>query len=193
MLALKKPCVMRWKIAKAYPAGPMPAASIMYPIWLMVEPASTFLMSSWLVPIQAPASSVTVPTTTTAVCAIGAASKIAWLRTTRYTPAVTIVAAWIRADTGVGPSMASSSHACSGTWADLPQAPSSRKKPIRVAHSGDSSWAPAFTSVKEEDPNMASMVLIAISRPKSPTRFITNALTPAAAADGLCCQKLISR
>ena len=28
MLALKKPCVTRWKIAKAAPAGPRPAASI---------------------------------------------------------------------------------------------------------------------------------------------------------------------
>ena len=27
--ALKKPWVMRWKIAKAYPTGPSPAASIM--------------------------------------------------------------------------------------------------------------------------------------------------------------------
>ena len=33
-----------------------------------------------------------------------------------------MVAAWISADTGVGPSIASSSQDCSGTWADLPQA-----------------------------------------------------------------------
>ncbi len=59
----------------------------------MVEPASTFLMSSLLVPIQAPASSVTVPTMTTAICAVGDCSNSAWLRTTRYTPAVTMVAA----------------------------------------------------------------------------------------------------
>ena len=38
-------------------------------------------------------------------------------------PAATIVAAWIRAETGVGPSIASGSHACSGSWADLPTAP----------------------------------------------------------------------
>jgi len=31
-------------------------------------------------------------------------------RAIRYTPAVTMVAAWMRADTGVGPSMASGSH-----------------------------------------------------------------------------------
>ncbi len=31
-------------------------------------------------------------------------------RATMYTPAVTMVAAWIRAETGVGPSMASGSQ-----------------------------------------------------------------------------------
>ena len=40
-----------------------------------------------------------------------------------YTPAVTMVAAWIRADTGVGPSMASGSQTYSGICADLPVAP----------------------------------------------------------------------
>ncbi len=40
-------------------------------------------MSSWLVPIQAPASSVTVPTATTADWAIMLCSYRTWLRTTR--------------------------------------------------------------------------------------------------------------
>ena len=31
-------------------------------------------------------------------------------RPTRYTPAATIVAAWIKAETGVGPAIASGSH-----------------------------------------------------------------------------------
>ena len=47
-----------------------------------------------------------------------------------------MVAAWISADTGVGPSMASSSQDCSGTWADLPQAPSSSSRPMIVASAG---------------------------------------------------------
>src|SRR5512141_1652373 len=38
-------------------------------------------------------------------------------------PAATIVAAWIRADTGVGPAIASGSHVYSGNWADLPIVP----------------------------------------------------------------------
>ena len=44
------------------------------------------------------------------------------MRQSRYTPAVTMVAAWMRADTGVGPSMASGSQLNNGIWADLPVA-----------------------------------------------------------------------
>ncbi len=35
-------------------------------------------------------------------------------RHSMYTPAATIVAAWIRAETGVGPSIASGNQTCSG-------------------------------------------------------------------------------
>ena len=45
------------------------------------------------------------------------------MRATRYTPATTIVAACMSADTGVGPSMASGSHMCSGNMALLPAPP----------------------------------------------------------------------
>src|SRR5215204_6084354 len=42
---------------------------------------------------------------------------------TRYTPATTMVAACIKADTGVGPSIASGSQMCRGNMADLPAPP----------------------------------------------------------------------
>ena len=42
---------------------------IMYPIWLIVEPASDFLMSSFADPMMAPMKIVIRPTTTTAVAA----------------------------------------------------------------------------------------------------------------------------
>ena len=60
------------------------------------------------------------PTTATTYIASGAASKNGCARQMRYTPAVTIVAAWMRADTGVGPSMASVSQGKSGICALLP-------------------------------------------------------------------------
>jgi hypothetical protein len=46
----------------------------------------------------------------------------------KKTPAVTIVAACIKAETGVGPSMASGSHVCNKICADLPIDPINRKK-----------------------------------------------------------------
>jgi hypothetical protein len=46
----------------------------------------------------------------------------------RNIPAVTKVAAWINADTGVGPSIASGNHTCNPNCADLPTEPTKRKK-----------------------------------------------------------------
>src|ERR1700733_1404589 len=42
---------------------------------------------------------------------------------TRYTPATTMVAACINAETGVGPSIASGNQICTGNMADLPAPP----------------------------------------------------------------------
>src|SRR5215831_20235672 len=99
----------------------------------MVDPASDFLMSSLAQAMRPPNSSVTVPTMAIAIRAPGPTARIGLDRTIRYTPAVTMVAAWISADTGVGPSIASSSQDCSGSWADLPQAPRSSSRQIAVS------------------------------------------------------------
>src|SRR5690242_10543207 len=53
-------------------------------------------------------------------------------RAIMYTPAVTIVAAWISADTGVGPAMASGSQVYKGICALLPIAPIKRRMVIVV-------------------------------------------------------------
>src|SRR5918996_5822621 len=95
---------------------------------------------------------VTRPTTATTTRATSEASNRAWVRTTRYTPAVTIVAAWINAETGVGPSMASGSHTWSGTWADLPTAPANRSRAIAVAVAEAREPAPAKTSSNLTEP-----------------------------------------
>jgi hypothetical protein len=49
---------------------------------------------------------------------------------TKNTPAVTIVAACIKAETGVGPSIASGSQICKPICADLPIAPISKVEQI---------------------------------------------------------------
>ncbi len=82
-----------------------------------------------------PAStSVTAPTRPTSSSTSGASRNSPWVRAIRYTPAVTMVAAWISAETGVGPAMASASQVCSGSWADLPTAPPSSARVARVIH-----------------------------------------------------------
>ena len=49
-----------------------------------------------------------------------------------YTPAVTMVAAWISALTGVGPSIASGSQTYRGICADFPTAPTNNKRAMLV-------------------------------------------------------------
>ena len=181
--ALKNPCTNRWKIAKVQPMGPKPAPNIMYPIWDMVEAASTFFISSLAQPTIAPNSKVIAPTIATQSWAVGEATKISPERTIKYTPAVTIVAAWIRADTGVGPAIASPSQACSGNCADLPQAASSKNRPMAVAQPpviSPEREAPS-TSTNFMELNSAYMDIMASSRPRSPTRFITKAFLAATA------------
>ena len=104
-----------------------------------------------------------------------------------------MVAAWISAETGVGPSMASSSQACSGTWADLPQAPSRRSRPNAVSVFSEAPSAFALITVKLVEPHVTKASMIAVERPMSPTRLSTKAFLAAAAAEGLCCQKPIRR
>src|SRR5512134_1794124 len=92
----------------------------------MVEYARMRFMSYWATAMVAANRAVAAPTIATVYNAIGEATKIAPQRTTMYTPAVTMVAAWIRAETGLGPSIASGSQVKSGNCADLPQAPPNR-------------------------------------------------------------------
>ena len=54
------------------------------------------------------------------------------MRATMKMPAVTMVAAWIKAEMGVGPSIESGSHTCKGNCADLPMAPIKRQMQITV-------------------------------------------------------------
>jgi len=74
---------------------------------------------------------VAAPTRATTIIMVCECWKITLVRVTMYKPAVTIVAAWINADTGVGPAIASGSHTCSGNCADLPQAPINKPNAIQ--------------------------------------------------------------
>ena len=75
---------------------------------------------------------MSTPIPATTAWLVGASAYRTEERATMYTPAVTIVAAWMSAETGVGPAMASGSQTCSGTCALLPAAPSMSSSVIAV-------------------------------------------------------------
>src|ERR1700753_775673 len=104
-----------------------------------------------------------------------------------------MVAAWVSAETGVGPSIASPSQACSGTCADLAHAPDSSSSPIHVSALGLAPTAEPNTPEYESVPKLAKITKIASASPASPTRFITKAFLAAVAAVGLWYQNPISR
>ena len=77
-------------------------------------------------------SAVVAPMTSTNDSAVSDSSNSGDMRATMKMPAVTIVAAWISAEIGVGPSIESGSHTCSGNCADLPIAPMNRQMQMTV-------------------------------------------------------------
>src|SRR5437762_1332538 len=89
-------------------------------------------MSHCFCAIVAENSAVRAPTPATAALAIGDIANSTLQRATRYTPAVTIVAAWISAETGVGPAIASGSQVYRGIWADFPVQPRNRSNVMAV-------------------------------------------------------------
>ena len=137
----------------------------------MVEKARTFLMSFCEQAMVAATKAVTPPTTAIVVRPGTESASTGDMRQSRYTPAVTMVAAWMRAETGVGPSIASGSQLKSGIWALLPVAPSNRVSTTNVATVGVSDPALAkmlkYVSVckREKSRNIAT------NMPTSPTRL----------------------
>ena len=85
----------------------------------------------------------------------GVRKPIAAKRTIIKTPAATIVAAWIRAETGVGPAMASASQTCKGNCALLPRKPHIIKSPIAVEAFEGSVWKILASSAKSVVPRDA--------------------------------------
>src|SRR5471030_2360416 len=92
----------------------------------------TRLMSLATIPSAPMKSAVVAPITSTNDSAVSEYSNSGDMRATMNIPAVTMVAAWIRAEIGVGPSIESGSHTCNGICADLPMAPMNRQMQISV-------------------------------------------------------------
>jgi hypothetical protein len=126
------------------------------------------------------------------------AESIGKILAVKYTPAATIVAAWIKALTGVGPSIASGNHICNGNCADFPIAPQNKQIPEIVSIVSLSKGKlpkPICPNISSNInvPNEKKQIKIPISIPKSPTLFVINAFLFASAADFFSYQKPISR
>src|SRR6266480_7504305 len=110
--------------------------------------------------------------------------KSGYTRATRNTPAATMVAAWINAETGVGPSIASGNHTCSGNWADFPTAPQKIKSETIATNV---EWPPNIgirgaISANTTEPVVIQIIRMPVMNPKSPIRVVMNALFAASAA-----------
>ena len=161
----------------------------MYPNWLQVEYATIFLISFWTKATEAAKIAVIIPTIVTKFKAVSEYSNSGEHLTTKNTPAVTIVAAWINAETGVGPSIASGNQVCKRNWADLPIAPINKNIQIKVIKDDSKPkntnlfsmnfGAVSKTSWKFIVPKYKKIRKIPIAKPKSPTLLTINALIAA--------------
>src|SRR5689334_4671043 len=117
---------------------------------------------------------------------------------TRNTPATTIVAACINAETGVGPSIASGNQICNGNIALFPAPPmNTRQTPHVNAETPRKDEVTAvFNSLdpgevnrwiivlKSKVPEQNERIKMPIKKPRSANRVTTNAFFDAATADG---------
>jgi hypothetical protein len=126
---------------------------------------------------QAAKSAVNAADVSHDVAGRAACSKSGSARTMRNTPAATIVAACSRAETGVGPSIASGSQMCSGNCADLP---TTAKKSISVTN-----VATGVTAVHSKRPSARRASTRPIRKPRSANLVTQKAFTAAFAALGL--------
>src|SRR6476659_5484288 len=102
-------------------------------------------MSFCTMPIRPVQNAVVAPMKSTKLSAAGDSSNSGDMRATTKMPAVNTVAAWMSAEIGVGPSIESGIHTCSGTCADLPTAPMNRQMQITVAI--DQAWPEKSSTV----------------------------------------------
>jgi hypothetical protein len=115
---------------------------------------------------------------------------------------LTIVAAWMRADTGVGPSIASGSQTWRGNWALLPIAPAKTSSATTISGIVSDWFGWIIQSIEARMSRVApsgrfevltKMAMIPSAKPTSPTRLTMKAFLAARAADRLRYQKPMSR
>lgn len=107
----------------------------------------------------------------------------------KYTPAVTIVAAWINAETGVGPSIASGNQVWRPNCADFAIAPINTNMVTIVIHSTSINRDRLNIVDISRSPKIHQINIIPKVKLQSPTRFTINAFIAALLACILLYQK----
>jgi hypothetical protein len=168
-----------------------------------VEYAITFFISFCTKPIVAAKNAVDAPIKVIIDNTHGTYSNIGEHFIIKNTPAVTIVAACINAETGVGPSIASGNHVCNPICADFPIAPINSSVQMTsnngsslfniITFSSANSGATANTTSKFKLWKFTYINAIPIVKAKSAIRFITNAFIAALFACIRVDQKLINK
>ena len=203
-------CDQRWNRPASGPAsgGAAASAESMTPTWLTVDHASSRLRSLCANASTAASSIVTDTATPSTQRGVWLTDSSGNRPASTTVPAATMVAAWMRALAGVGPSMASASQSWNGTWADLPSTPmttsvmsTARRVPSGAPqavsawptvspeavwvsmHSVGRAHAPT-TSASPVDPAPAARPMTPRTNPMSATRVTRNALC--AARRALC-------
>ena len=178
--ALKMACAHRWNSPASGPSanGATARAESMTPTWLTVDHASRRLRSLW-------AKARTAASTIVTATEMPSTQRAGWLRTrtgkspaSTTVPAATIVAAWMSALAGVGPSMASASQSWKGTCADLPSTPMTMSvmATARAAPSAPSPDQASTTPVRLVVPAPAARPTMPRTNPMSATRVTRKAL-----------------
>ena len=105
----------------------------------------------------------------------------AYIRATMKIPAHTMVAAWMRADTGVGPAMASGSQVWRMNWPDFDITAANRQHDAMSKKLCEISPALArsLISTMSKLPAAKNRTITPIISPTSPTRLVRNALSAA--------------
>ena len=161
-----------WKIirktaAQTVSSAPIPAHPTISPRLDIVEKARTFFPSFWAIAIILAMIKVNPPILDTRI-----PTRFPWnageIRSSRYTPAFTMVALWSNALEGVGATMAPRSQVENGSCADL-------VSPAR-ARQISGSIAPTLTTLRScTVPLTFAIHAIATANPRPPRRFIQSA------------------
>ena len=170
-IALKNAWDSKWK--KDSKGILAPSVIIITPNCLRVERAIIFFMSISNIAVNPAIIIVNVPININPVERTEVETNI-FIRISKYTPAVTRVDEWTKAETGVGAAIAAGNHAEKGIWALLVQADVIT---ININNS-EALLSILLINLYVQSPSL-TIILIQINNPTSPSRLVSAVIIPA--------------